>query len=74
MFKLVATVVRNSDISLTRLASAGYINRRTLGLLNRQKITTLGDLFAGSLAERGIEDGQEIRRRILTRLLEVGEQ
>ncbi len=69
---LVATVVRNSDIPLTRLASKGYISRSTLGTLNRQKVTTLGDLFAAPLAEREIESGQEIRRAILARLLELG--
>ena len=69
---LVATVVRNSDIPITRLASKGYISRSTLGTLNRQKVTTLGDLFAAPLAEREIESGQEIRRAILARLLELG--
>ena len=71
---LVAAVIRGSDVPLTRLASKGHIDRRTLGTLNRHKITTLGELFAIPLAERDIAEGQEIRQRILTRLLEVPER
>lgn len=70
---LVATVVRSSDIPLTRLASKGYLNRRTLGALNRQKVMTLGDLFADHLADREIPDADEIRGRVISRLLEARE-
>lgn len=68
---LVATVIRDSKIPLATLASKGYLDRRNLGALNRQKINTLGDLFAGPLADRGIEQGQEIRRQLLSRILKV---
>jgi hypothetical protein len=68
---LVSHSLATSNIPLSRLASKGYISRSMLGLLNRQKITTVGDLFSSSLVGTAVADSGAIKIGVIDKLLKV---
>ena len=66
---LAANSLRSSNITLGQLASKKYVSRKTVQLLTRYKITTLGELFNNTLVRIDLPDAHSTRMEIIDKLL-----
>ena len=66
---LVANAVRTANISLNTLANKGYLNRRLSGLLTKNQVTTLGQLFSNPKVGPEAADAVAARSSIIDKLL-----
>jgi len=66
---LVASAAKSMDIPLMQLASKGYVSSKTVQLVAKNKITTLGDLLSSPLVGAEIADVRSTRMEIIDKLL-----